>query len=145
MALNFEKYAIEARQFLEDLAFALGDVEDTDKAARILRAVLHTIRDRVIIQESLQFIAQLPMFLKAVYVENWKYQEKRSNFRSLSEFLETMVRQDYPAGQADFTNEMEALNAFKIVLNQLEKYISKGEMQDILAEMPKNIRTIVAN
>lgn len=42
--------------------------DDSEKASRILVAILHGLREIITLEESLQFILQFPMFLKAVYV-----------------------------------------------------------------------------
>ena len=71
MALNFDQFAAEGNSFMKEYAKELGLVENVDKAGRILTTILHGLREMVSTEESLQFIAQLPMCLKAVYVNGW--------------------------------------------------------------------------
>ena len=66
MALNFNKYAAEGNTFLKDYAKEMNMENDTDKAGRIFTAIMHALRDIIPMEESLQFISQLPMFVKAV-------------------------------------------------------------------------------
>lgn len=68
MALNFNQYAAEGNTFMKAYAKELRLTGDYDKAGRILSTVLHGLREMITTEESLQLIAQLPMFLKAVYV-----------------------------------------------------------------------------
>jgi len=68
MALNFNQYATEGNTFLNDYAKQLSLGEDTEKAGRIFTSIMHALREIIPVEESLQFIAQLPMFLKAAYV-----------------------------------------------------------------------------
>ena len=72
MSYHFNQYASEGNQFLKELAKALGNAENIAKAGRTLKSVLHLLRNQLTIEESLQLIAQFPMFLKAVYVSEWK-------------------------------------------------------------------------
>lgn len=55
-------------------------------AARIIRSVLHALRNRLSHQESFQLIAQLPMALKAVYVDGWKIKKEFQRISHLNEF-----------------------------------------------------------
>lgn len=86
MGLNFNKYAQEGNEFLKELAVELGHPEEINRTAIILRSVLHLFRDRITISESFDFLSQLPMFLKGIYVENWKYSEKPLRIKNLTEF-----------------------------------------------------------
>ncbi|RYY33003.1 DUF2267 domain-containing protein, partial [archaeon] len=67
MTMNFDQYALTGKEFLNKVAFELGDEEDTSRASRLLRATLRTLRDQSTPEESLQMISQLPMFIKALY------------------------------------------------------------------------------
>jgi len=143
MALKFKEYAIEAQQFVEELAEALGYPQDTDKAVRVLKAVLHTTRDRIIIQESFQLIAQLPTFLKALYVENWKYQDKPKKFKTKTGLRQAMIDSEHLLDSDDFANEELAIFAFRTVITKLRRYISKGELEDVIAEFPTELKGIM--
>ncbi len=69
MTLDFEKYAAKGNEFINKLAEHLNDPDNRDRAGRILRSVLRALRNRLTVEESLQLISQLPMAIKAVYVE----------------------------------------------------------------------------
>ena len=143
MSLKFKEYAVEAQQFVEELAEALGHPQNTDKTLRVLKAVLHTVRDRIIIQESFQFMAQLPTFLKALYVDNWKYQEKPKKFKTKTGLLNALVESEHLLEADDFINEELAVFIFRTVLNKLRKYISDGELRDVISEFPAELKDIM--
>ncbi len=86
MALNFNKYVQDGEQFVREVARELGVGSDLPKAGRILRAVLHTLRNRLTASESLQLIAQLPMLIKAVYVDGWHISAEARTLRHLGDF-----------------------------------------------------------
>ena len=73
MSLNFNQYAQEGNAFLKQYAKEIDLSEQPEKAGRILSSILHGLRSIISVEESLQFVAQLPMFLKAVYVNGWTY------------------------------------------------------------------------
>lgn len=67
MAYNFEKYAQEANAFIKELASRLNHQEDINQTGIALKATLHTLRDRITVSESLDFIAQLPEELEQIF------------------------------------------------------------------------------
>jgi uncharacterized protein (DUF2267 family) len=143
MAQQFIQFAKEAEQFVNHLAQDLGSSQDHDKARRILKAVLHTLRDRITIQESFQLMAQLPMLIKAMYVENWKYSEHPLNYRSKQSLFETLRDSEHLVRPDDFPNEDYAIFAVNTVLKNLSHYVSPGEISDVLAQLPPELRSLV--
>ena len=85
--MKFDQYIGKANEFLKEVARELGTPEDTDHAYRIMSSVFHTVREVLSPEESLHLISQLPMFLKAVYVNGWHLKPK-DRIRSMHEFIE---------------------------------------------------------
>jgi uncharacterized protein (DUF2267 family) len=86
MATDFDKYAAKGNEFLHMLA---DDLQvPTDKALRILRAVLHANRNHLDHGESLQLLSQLPMALKSVYVDQWHLSPGFKRIHHVKQFLD---------------------------------------------------------
>ena len=143
MAYQFIHFAQEAEKFTKNLAQDLGHPEDMDKVRRILKAVLHTLRDRITIQESFQLMAQLPTLIKGLFVDNWKYSERPLNYRTKKSFLEALRNSEHLTHPDDFPNEEYAIFAVNTVLRNLSHYVSPGEIADMLAQLPAEIRSLV--
>lgn len=47
------------------------DTEDREFADRVLRAWLHTLRDRLIVEASAHFAAQLPDLIRGIFYAGW--------------------------------------------------------------------------
>lgn len=77
MALNFNQYATEGNTFLKEYAKEMNLRKDTDKTGRIFTAIMQALRDIIPTEESLQLMAQLPMFLKGVYVNGWSIKKQK--------------------------------------------------------------------
>lgn len=58
-------------EWLNELA-AMGKYQNAAQAYSVLRAVLHTLRDRLPFEVSVNFAAQLPMLLVGVYYNGWE-------------------------------------------------------------------------
>ena len=83
--MNFDTYAEKGKLILKELALELGMPEDTARAGRIFRAVLHTLRSLLPLEENLQLTAQLLMALKGVYLDGWKYTARPKRIKQLAD------------------------------------------------------------
>mgnify|MGYP000023176089 FL=1 len=142
MGLNFNQYAKEANSFLKDYTKQMSLNDDVEKAGRILSSVLHGLRAIISTEESLQFMAQLPMFLKAVYVNGWTLKEKR-RVKSMVDFIDLIRKYDGKTSIHDFESDEKAENYIKTTFIVLRKYVSLGELEDIRNEIPKDLKFII--
>jgi uncharacterized protein (DUF2267 family) len=101
-----------------------------------LRAVLHALRDRLPVDESVQFAAQLPMLVRGVYYDGWDPSRVPIKM-SLGEF-EARVRREFPF---HIPGDIDSLIA--VVLHALHRYGSAGEWADIRAHMPKDYAAVL--
>lgn len=135
----YNNHATKGNQLLHDLAAELGDKKDIPRAARVLRSTLHTLRNYLSTEESLQFISQLPLIIKGVYVDGWTLCEKeRAN--TWEEFKLDVLHQDGLPADHDFGNLILANQAIAAVFKVLLRYVSGGELSDILHELPHKLR-----
>ena len=142
MALNFNQFAAEANTFMKSYTKELGLAEDTKKAGRILSAILHAFRDVISMEESLQLIAQFPMFLKADYVKGWT-KHKTNRIKTMTEFIDLVRKYDGVTSVHDFESDEKAENYIDTTFILLRRYISLGEMEDLRSELPKELKSMV--
>ncbi len=136
--MNFELYAPEANKFVKEVAQELGSPDDTDHAYRVMKSVLHTIREIISPEESLHLIAQLPLVLKGVYVEGWRLGNK-NRIRSMGEFLECLRKKSDRSAGRDFGNDETAKHHTKCVLNVLKRHVATGQVQDMIDQFPMEL------
>ena len=140
---HFDKFAQVGNELLIHLAGEIGEPDNFKKAERMLKAVLHTLRDSIPMEESFQFMAQLPLIVKGIYVSEWKYSIQPKKIRHMDAFLEEVIIKDNMAGEGDFKNPEKAAFLIKKVFKVLGQYASKGEWQDVLSNLPHEIRPLV--
>ncbi|WP_017731866.1 DUF2267 domain-containing protein [Nafulsella turpanensis] len=139
----FDEYLNDANRFVNKLSEDLGHPEDSEQTIRLVRAVLHTIRDRISIAESLDFLSQLPMILKALYVEQWTYHEQPPlHYEDLEGFADAVKNQQARLGEKDFDWPEPTIELVKKVLKNLREYISDGQAIHILEQMPEGVREL---
>lgn len=143
MALNFNQYAAEANTFLKDYAKELEMQENPEKAGRILMSILHGLRYMISVEESLQFISQLPMFLKAVYVNGWSIKKEKRKIKNMEDFIFLVRSFDGITSIHDFESDEVAEDYINTTFLKLRKYVSAGEMDDIKDGLPKNLKQML--
>jgi uncharacterized protein (DUF2267 family) len=142
MALNFKQFEQEASLFLKDYTKELNLGGDIEKAGRILSSVLHGLRELISTEESVQLLAQLPMFLKAVYVNGWSM-HKKNKVKTMEEFIDLIRKFDGPISKHDFKTYEESEQYINATFIMLRRYISLGELDDIRSELPKDLKSIL--
>ncbi len=130
---TFDQSLQTTREWLQDLQEEMG-LDDEQRAFMVLRAVLQTLRDRLTIEETAQFAAQLPMLLQGVYYHGWTPKGKPEKIRSREEFLgrvaEGLLRQHDPE------------EACRAVFAVVERRMTPGEIEDIKGILPEPIRDL---
>ena len=101
-----------------------------------VRAVLHTLRDRLTVQEASDLGAQLPMLLRGVYYEGWKP----------SKVPVKMHRQDFlERVRAGFSYEVDGgtERLVQTVIDSLRLHITEGEWDDVKSTLPRDLVEIL--
>lgn len=128
-----ERSAEKASIWLQDVATELGD-GDLQYAYRVLRAVLHVLRDRLAIAEVAQLAAQLPTLIRGIYYEGWDPSRTPMPPYTVDTFLEHVV------SEGRFSGETEASVAVTAIAAVLRKRLALDEIDTILTVMPESLR-----
>src|SRR2546422_5810939 len=106
------------------------------RAYTALRAVLHALRDRLTLEETVQFGAQLPTFVRGLYYEGWDPTHTPLRKRDAESFLAQI--------QAAFKKTpppaMDAENIATTVFRVIQSRISPGEIRHTKSILPARIR-----
>ena len=120
--------------WINDLDERLG-WENKPRAYRLLKAVLHALRDWLQINESAHFAAQLPELLRGVYYEQWRPAIVPVKKRSKADFL-ARVEDSFKADPID--NPGQAV----LAVFQLLKKITRGEIEKVRHALPEELRDL---
>lgn len=119
--------------WINDLDARLG-WNNKARSYRLLKATLHAIRDRLPVNEAVDFGAQMPTLLRGAYYEQWRPAATPLKQRNMSDFIARLDREfakDPPSNMAQAAME---------VCRLLNDKISAGEIADVRHAMPEEIR-----
>lgn len=142
--LNFEKYVHETHEYVNQLASDLGHPNEQQRVMIIWRAVMHTIRDRIQISESLDLISPLPLILKGLYTMGWKFHESPPlNYTTIEEMKSAVKQNQDKYGESEFDWSKSTDEIIAITLDSLEKkYFTEGQMEHIRTQLPEGVRGV---
>ncbi len=106
------------------------------RAYLALRAVLHTIRSRMNVEEAANFSAQLPMLIRGIFYEDWVPSEAPEKHMRREEFL-SRIRSYF---KDDLQIDAEPI--VRAVFTMLENKLSPGEIKRVKANQPSDIQEL---
>ena len=112
-----------------------GHQEDRKVVRRATAAVFHALRDRLMPNEADQVFAQLPEALKRIWGEG-EEAEREPIKMNREEFCERVLR------DAGLPSTREARWMILAVFAALKEQISPGEAQDVMAQLPKDLKEL---
>ena len=103
---------------------------EADAAKRVLRSVLHALRDFLGPTRATALAAQLPTVIRGVYFEGFRAGKRTPTVRTKSEFLSRIAK------ELGVESSIEAQTAADAVLHTLWNHIDPGEVASIKAHLP---------
>ena len=137
-----QPFATTIQKTNEWLSEITNRLDETDRthAWMALRAVLHTLRDRLTVAEAVAFGAQLPLLIRGAYYEGWQPNHVPVRIRHRAEFLERVSEGLRSPKSAE---EVEALT--RAVLDTMADRVSLGEVVHLANILPREIGALVAS
>ena len=129
----FDKTIQETNHWLKILMEEL-QTDNRRLAFSVLRAILHTLRDRIGPENAIHFGAQLPMLLRGAYYEDWRPAKTPTHERHYEDFL------DHISANMAESNPVAARDAAKATFAMLAQTIDPGEFEKLLQLLPTEIR-----
>ncbi|KMQ51533.1 hypothetical protein CHISP_1541 [Chitinispirillum alkaliphilum] len=128
---SVQKANIWLKEIMEEL-----NIDSRRRAYGVLRAVLHTLRDRLTIDEAADLGAQLPMLVRGIYYDEWRPSKNPIKDRHMEDFL-NRIKHNYRGD-----GELETDQMTKAVFKVLKHKITEGEIEDITGMMPKELQEL---
>ncbi|MEU4474036.1 DUF2267 domain-containing protein [Micromonospora sp. NPDC023888] len=137
MISAFESSLDKTNLILKDIENAYGWPKDRrNQSYAALRTVLHLLRDRLPVDESVEFAQQLPVLVRGIYFDGWVPSDVPIKLNR-DDFLYE-VRQGFP-----YDVEGGPERVTQVVLDTLRRHVTQGEWQDVKDTMPADLATMM--
>ncbi|UOX90615.1 DUF2267 domain-containing protein [Amycolatopsis sp. FBCC-B4732] len=123
-----------AAEWLAAVGERLG-TDDRAVAYRMLRAWLHTVRDRLTVESAARFAASLPDLLRGLFYESWTPHHVPTRYH-VPGFVARF------AGSAD-TTRAEVPAAAAAVTAALEELCPPGRLEDVFRALPDSLTALL--
>jgi uncharacterized protein (DUF2267 family) len=131
---SFSQAAQHAQQWVNEVA---GETDwDGPHAYRLLRAVLHALRDWLPPQEMSDLAAQLPVLIRGVFFEGWRPLNGLAHDRRKAHFI-VVVKSEF-----GFEEEVDFDRAVGAVFHLVDRHVSAGEAEQVRNSMRKALRQL---
>jgi uncharacterized protein (DUF2267 family) len=127
---TLQKTNIWLKEIMDDLG------PDRQRAYHALRAVLHTLRDRLTVEEAAHLSAQLPLLVRGIYFEGWHPAHKPTRERSQEDFLEQVSAR--LQGIEPINSEAATRSVFKVI----KENVTDTEVAHVRDMLPKQLQTL---
>lgn len=124
-----------AHEWINELAERL-DWSSKRSALRLMRVTLNRIRDHLLVDELAQLSAQLPILIRGFLFEGWVPKRTPLKERRGNDFV-TFINV-----QMEGSEEYRGREDIKCVFDLLNARLSMGEIEDIRACLPDDLRAL---
>ncbi|SFP80132.1 DUF2267 domain-containing protein [Tranquillimonas alkanivorans] len=124
----------DTNHWLNELSSQLGC--EKKQAYHVLRGGLHTLRDRLTVQEASHLGGQLPHLVRGIYYENWRPADAPCKVRDQEEYLVLLAER---IGDDQVT---EPENAARAVFGLLKRHIDPGEWTHVRGMLPAEVEAM---
>lgn len=130
----FDHATQTANTWVHDLAREFG-TDDRQFAYRVLRAWLHTLRDRLTVEATAHFAAQLPELLRGIYYEGWNPSKVPERYDAEAYVLRF-------AREANIANR-DVPKAAAVGTTVLSRHLAGGQVDKALDQLPADMRSLL--
>lgn len=124
----------QTQEWLKELRDDAGLADETE-ALKVLRAVLHQLRDRLSREEATDLGAQLPLLIRGLYYEGWRSGRHPDRTRTREAFLDAVKVRLLPHRQPP---EPMVRTVFAV----LAHHCDPGEISDVIEQLPAEIKQL---
>ena len=133
----FDSHVEVANRWMKELIRALDLAPGQQPhALQAMRAGLHAIRDRLPAHEVVDLGAQLPTLIRGFYYEGWTLQKEPHRIRD-REALLACIKRELPPNL-----HLAPIAVLRAVIQVVVAHVSHGEIEDVLATLPKPIAAL---
>jgi uncharacterized protein (DUF2267 family) len=130
----FDKTLHTTNVWLDEISAEIGP--DRHLAWHVLGAVLRSIRDEMLVEQSAHFAAQLPLLVRGAYFDQYRPSVQPLSARSHEDFI-AHIQHDL-----DGTRPVNVEQAATVVMRTLNRHVTEGQIKKVRDSLPKGVRAL---
>jgi uncharacterized protein (DUF2267 family) len=130
----FDRTLHTTNLWLDEISAEIGP--DRHLAWHVLGAVLRSIRDEMLVEQSAHFAAQLPLIVRGAYFDQYRPAAQPASDRSHDDFI---ARINHELAGSRPVNADQAAMA---VMRTLNRHITEGQVKKVRDSLPKGVRAL---
>src|SRR5262249_54543714 len=130
----FDRTLHTTNMWLDEISAEIGP--DRHLAWHVLGAVLRSIRDEMLVEQSAHFAAQLPLLVRGAYFDQYRPSTQPAAARSQEDFI-AKIQHDLHGARP--VNVQDAAAA---VMRTLNRRVTEGQIKKVRDSMPKGVRAL---
>ncbi len=140
MTTILEAHPNEIHPELATLTQELHWERDAERGIRILRTVLHSLRDLLRLDDAIAVLMLLPHPMKALFIENWNTSDLAGVPPELSSFVDVIRRKAGKLAFCDFATPAETEKSIQHIFNYIRQQLTREQMRDLQRCLPSLVR-----
>lgn len=136
---SFDSTIQKTNTMFSEIEQELGWQGRREQTYNIVRAVLHTMRDRLGVNEAAQLGAQLPMLVRGFYYEGWD--PSRTPLDMNEEAFLTRIREEFPF---ELANDIALEDVIQVIMKTLRHITDAKELEEVIDQMPKDLAQLLS-
>lgn len=124
----------KTNEAIKDIQQIFGWESRPEQAYAAMRVVLQTLRDRLPVNEAVDFGAELPMLIRGIYYEGWRPSRVPIKMNP-AEFRQEIARK--------FQFDIAPNDLVRGVMESFVAFVSPGEMDDLRDNLPSDIANML--
>ena len=130
----FDRTLHTTNLWLDEISAEIGP--DRHLAWHVLGAVLRSIRDEMLVEQSAHFAAQLPLLVRGAYFDQYRPAAQPASGRSQEEFISRIQHDMHGA------RPVNAEQAVSAVTRTLNRHVTEGQVKKVRDSLPKGVRAL---
>jgi len=113
---------------------------DAEKGVRILRTVLHSLRDLLKLDDAIAVLLLLPHPMKAIFIENWNTADLPCVLPETTSFLELVRKKSGKLAFCDFPTQAETEKSVRYIFDYISEHLSHEQLREFMRYLPSLVR-----
>ncbi|MDJ1469084.1 DUF2267 domain-containing protein [Cytophagaceae bacterium DM2B3-1] len=140
MTTIIEAHFDEIHPELVDLTRDLHWERDPEKGVRILRTVLHSLRDLLKLDDAIAILMLLPHPMKALFIENWNTADLPSVPPEMCNFVDLIRKKAGKLAFFDFATPADTEKSIEHIFCYIQEKLDIDQVRELQRYLPAMVR-----